>query len=235
MNNFPAHRDREYRIGFSEVRVHESSKLETLSPVRSHRCSPNTRNRSRSSIASRLACTGCSATAVGLCVRDRTRAVFAETGFLQLARFRDRAAPGISGPPVASGRTTLADCDCASPRSQVAAAAARIDGSTGSGFQPNRARCGVRRDSGLQSLQSGGSASVAVRLPNDNRQSVDQQLRIPSFGTRSVQLSERKSGRLLPKRHQIKHLEFVVSWFGTRGSEVQILSPRPIPSAQSDG
>ncbi len=33
---------------------------------------------------------------------------------------------------------------------------------------------------------------------------------------------------LLPKRHQIKHLEFVVSWFGTRGSEVQILSPRPI-------
>ena len=40
-------------------------------------------------------------------------------------------------------------------------------------------------------------------------------------------LSERKSGRLLPKRHQIKHLEFVVSWFGTRGSGVQILSPRP--------
>ena len=33
---------------------------------------------------------------------------------------------------------------------------------------------------------------------------------------------------LIPKRHQIKHLEFVISWFGTRGSEVQILSPRPI-------
>ena len=49
----------------------------------------------------------------------------------------------------------------------------------------------------------------------------------PLFGTRSVQLSERKRGTLLPKRHQIKHLEFVVSWFGTRGSEVQILSPRP--------
>ena len=49
----------------------------------------------------------------------------------------------------------------------------------------------------------------------------------PHFGTRSVQLSERKSGGLLPKRHQIKHLEFVISWFGTRGSEVQILSPRP--------
>jgi hypothetical protein len=31
---------------------------------------------------------------------------------------------------------------------------------------------------------------------------------------------------LLPKRHQIKHLEFVVPSFGTRGSEVQILSPR---------
>jgi hypothetical protein len=49
----------------------------------------------------------------------------------------------------------------------------------------------------------------------------------PPFGTRSVRLSERKSSRLLPKRHQIKHLKFVVSWFGTRRSEVQILSPRP--------
>ncbi len=48
------------------------------------------------------------------------------------------------------------------------------------------------------------------------------------LGTTSVQLSERKNGFLTPKRHQIKHLEFVISWFGTRGSEVQILSPRPI-------
>jgi hypothetical protein len=39
-----------------------------------------------------------------------------------------------------------------------------------------------------------------------------------------------KRSRLPPKRHQIKHLEFVASWFGTRGSEVQILSPRPIIS-----
>jgi hypothetical protein len=31
------------------------------------------------------------------------------------------------------------------------------------------------------------------------------------FGTTSVQLSERKRGTLLPKRHQIKHLEFVIS------------------------
>jgi hypothetical protein len=31
------------------------------------------------------------------------------------------------------------------------------------------------------------------------------------FGTTSVQLSERKNGALLPKRHQMKHLEFVVS------------------------
>src|SRR5580658_203497 len=50
----------------------------------------------------------------------------------------------------------------------------------------------------------------------------------PIFGTTSVQLSERKGGLLTPKRHQIKHLEFVIAWFGTRGSEVQILSPRPI-------
>jgi hypothetical protein len=31
------------------------------------------------------------------------------------------------------------------------------------------------------------------------------------FGTTSVQLSERKRGTPLPKRHQIKHLEFVIS------------------------
>ena len=37
------------------------------------------------------------------------------------------------------------------------------------------------------------------------------------LGTTSVQLSERKNGFLAPKRHQIKHLEFCISWFGTRG------------------
>jgi hypothetical protein len=43
------------------------------------------------------------------------------------------------------------------------------------------------------------------------------------------QTTEReKKRRTAPKRHQIKHLEFVLSYFGTRGSEVQILSPRPI-------
>ena len=51
----------------------------------------------------------------------------------------------------------------------------------------------------------------------------------------SVQLSERKNGLPTLKRHQIKHLEFVLSWFGTRGLEVQILPPRPtiiVPSFQ---
>jgi len=32
-----------------------------------------------------------------------------------------------------------------------------------------------------------------------------------ALGTTSVQLSERKNGFLTPKRHQIKHLEFVIS------------------------
>ena len=32
---------------------------------------------------------------------------------------------------------------------------------------------------------------------------------------------------LTPKRHQIKHLEFVISWFGTRRPGVRIPSPRP--------
>ena len=34
-------------------------------------------------------------------------------------------------------------------------------------------------------------------------------------------------GFLAPKRHQMKHLDFDLLIFGTRGSEVQILSPRP--------
>jgi hypothetical protein len=36
---------------------------------------------------------------------------------------------------------------------------------------------------------------------------------------------------LLPKRHQMKHLEFVISWFGTRGSEVQRLTKPSFLSA----
>jgi hypothetical protein len=36
-------------------------------------------------------------------------------------------------------------------------------------------------------------------------------LLIGFLGTTSVQLSERKRGTPLPKRHQIKHLEFVIS------------------------
>jgi hypothetical protein len=51
---------------------------------------------------------------------------------------------------------------------------------------------------------------------------------LEDFGTTSVQLSERKNSFLVPKRHQMKHLEFLILLFGTRGSEVQILSPRPI-------
>jgi hypothetical protein len=75
--------------------------------------------------------------------------------------------------------------------------------------------------------RSSSSASVASGFLMTTA-SVDEQSRTPPFGTRSVQLRERKSGGLFPKRHQIKHLEFVISGFGTRRSEVQILSPRPI-------
>jgi hypothetical protein len=58
--------------------------------------------------------------------------------------------------------------------------------------------------------------------------SVDQQSRTPFFRYKVGTTEREKKRWLLPKRHQIKHLEFVISWFGTRGSEVQILSPRPI-------
>jgi hypothetical protein len=47
------------------------------------------------------------------------------------------------------------------------------------------------------------------------------------LGTTSVQIRERRNGLAVPKRHQVKHLEFCFSEFGTSGSEVQILSPRP--------
>jgi hypothetical protein len=37
------------------------------------------------------------------------------------------------------------------------------------------------------------------------------------FGTTSIQLRERKNGILVPKRHLMKHLDFLILWFGTRG------------------
>jgi hypothetical protein len=46
-----------------------------------------------------------------------------------------------------------------------------------------------------------------------------------------VQLRKRKNGALVPKRQEVKHLELRDAWFGTMGSEVQILSPRPFSLA----
>jgi hypothetical protein len=51
-----------------------------------------------------------------------------------------------------------------------------------------------------------------------------------NLGTSSVQLHKRKNGLFVPTRLQKKHLELLLSEFWTRGSEVQILSPRPISS-----
>jgi hypothetical protein len=33
----------------------------------------------------------------------------------------------------------------------------------------------------------------------------------------SIQLRERKNGILVPKRHQMKHLDFLILWFGNQG------------------
>jgi hypothetical protein len=33
----------------------------------------------------------------------------------------------------------------------------------------------------------------------------------------SIQLRERKNGILVPKRHQMKHLDFLIVWFGNQG------------------
>ena len=51
---------------------------------------------------------------------------------------------------------------------------------------------------------------------------MDDHLRY-KFGT----TKREKNGTLFPKRHQIKHLEFVRSWFGTMGSKVQISNFSP--------
>jgi hypothetical protein len=42
------------------------------------------------------------------------------------------------------------------------------------------------------------------------------------------QLRGEKYRSLVPKRHQIKHLGFLLRWFGTRRPVVQIHSPRPL-------
>jgi hypothetical protein len=112
-------------------------------------------------------------------------------------------------------------------------------------MEPSASSCpGKRSRNGLRGSLGWGSVLDRTAIPNCNlynleglpasasgflmtTASVDQQSRIHSFRYKIGKLSERKRGRLLPKRHQIKHLEFIVSWFGTRGSEVQILSPRP--------
>jgi hypothetical protein len=45
----------------------------------------------------------------------------------------------------------------------------------------------------------------ASKLPMTTAKVLTNNCGFPPFGTRSVQLSERRRGTLLPKRHQIKH------------------------------
>ena len=47
------------------------------------------------------------------------------------------------------------------------------------------------------------------------------------FGTNSVQLRERKNGFLVPKRHRMKHLDYLSFLLESRRSVVQNHSPRP--------
>ncbi len=49
-----------------------------------------------------------------------------------------------------------------------------------------------------------------------------------ALGTTYVQSRGEEGRVLVPKRHQIKHLGFLLRWFGTRRSMVQIHSPRPL-------
>ena len=48
------------------------------------------------------------------------------------------------------------------------------------------------------------------------------------FGTTSGQLRERKNGFLAPKRHQMKHLDFLILLLESRRSAAQTHSPRPL-------
>jgi len=53
------------------------------------------------------------------------------------------------------------------------------------------------------------------------------------FGTTRYNWGEKKNGFLAPKRRQMKHLDCVLLLVLARGSEVQILSPRPFTSIPS--
>jgi len=55
-------------------------------------------------------------------------------------------------------------------------------------------------------------------------------LQAAEFGTTTLQVSEKKSGFLAPKRHRMKHLDFDLLLVRDQGSELQILSPRPFIS-----
>jgi len=83
-------------------------------------------------------------------------------------------------------------------------------------------RAGQSCEDGMRPLNSGVLCEFdtsAVALSKKTRGTTDKPsiagvrspTGVPTFGTSSVQLSERKSGALLPKRHQTKHLEFVLS------------------------
>jgi hypothetical protein len=56
-----------------------------------------------------------------------------------------------------------------------------------------------------------------------------------ALGTISVQLSERKNGFLTPTRHPIKHLEFVVTWFGDQGVGGSTIAVPKLPRSKAFG
>ena len=51
------------------------------------------------------------------------------------------------------------------------------------------------------------------------------------FGTNSVQLRERKNGFLIPKRHRMKHLDFLSFLLESRRSVIQNHLHRPLSSS----
>jgi hypothetical protein len=97
------------------------------------------------------------------------------------ARAGLRQAPGISGPPVPSGRTTLADCACASPRfgSRCRRCPNRWIDRFWLPARPCPLRCTPRFRIAISAIGTDLPASPSGFLMTTS--SLDQQLRIPSF------------------------------------------------------
>ena len=84
--------------------------------------------------------------------------------------------------------------------------------------------CPCRRNIGWFSCAARGKLNSTIGIVRYETSILQSRYNIGAFE------GERKSDFFVAKRHHIKHLDLDFIWFGTRGSEVQILSSDRTPS-----